>query len=92
MSKMKDLQITLDDARELVEKFAEEHTDVTVEFSKCKANPLFFTVRIRDKYKHFGWGHMFDTADLCANGLSCLENKLNEFHEFILENRKELES
>lgn len=89
MSKMKDLQITLDDARELVEKFAEEHTDVTVEFRISLPGYLFFYVIMRDTLSDYGMGYCCDVRNLNECGISYLENKLNEHYQIILNHRND---
>lgn len=90
MSKMKDLQITIDEARELVEKFGKEHTDVTVKIRRVSPGYLFCDVIMRDTFSDYGMGYCFDVCNLNKCGISYLENKLNEHYQIIIEHRKEL--
>jgi hypothetical protein len=89
MSKMKDLQITIDDARELVEKFGKEHTDVTVEIRKVSPGYLFCDVIMRDTLSYYGMGYCFDVRNLNECGISYLENKLNDHYQIILNHRND---
>lgn len=84
MSKMKDLQITLDDARELVEKFAEEHEDVEVKFDESKLSKFMFTVAVKDKNSDFGFSRAMSIIDVNKFGISIIENALNYFYDRIV--------
>lgn len=84
MSKMKDLQITLDDARELVEKFGKEHTDVEVKFYESKLSKFMFTVEVKDKNSDFGFSRTMSIVDVNKFGISIIENALNYFYDCIV--------
>lgn len=84
MSKMKDLQITLDEARELIEKFGKEHTDVEVKFYESKLSKFMFTVEVKDKNSDFGFSRTMSIVDVNKFGISIIENALNYFYDCIV--------